>query len=455
MHYPAAVESIPKKRKPVPVPTRQQATLYRVFWRWHFYTGMLIAPILLVIAVTGALYVFKDELERVMYPDVLLITPQSGSVPYEQQIAAAVDAYPGSRASELEVHHDPTRATAVAIRSENRSGRRVYVNPHTGAVQGAIGDGSFFRVVLSLHRTLLVGTIGRIITELATCWTIVTLGMGLYLWWPRRRQTVGGVWLPRLRAKRYTVLRDLHVLAGVYVLPIALTIACTGLVYTFVWGGGYYYARKAETPAGFPNLAKSAFAPPSSPLSLGEVLAIARQHCRGGTFLCLRYLDKPGEALSVLARGGSGPTTHSFVVIDRSTGSVMSQGTHGQFPGLYWWSNWNYSLHVGSVLGLPTKVIWLIACLVLAALPMTGAWMWWTRRPEGQIGLPRRPDVLVPWWVVGCILLFAALLPSVGASILLIFAGEWLVHARPVLAHPAAAGTNQGTEADVDDHGSI
>lgn len=427
MPYLAATAPLPTQPEPLPacrVATRRQTSLYRVFWRWHFYTGILVAPILFIMAATGALYIFKDELERVLYPDVVLITPQSGSVPYEQQVAAAVDAYPGGRASELEVHDDPTRATAVAIRSKNRSGQRVYINPHTGAVQGAIGDGSFFRVVLSIHRTLLAGITGRIITELATSWTIVTLGMGLYLWWPRRREKIWGVWLPRLRAKPYTVLRDLHTVAGLYLLPVALTIACTGLLYTFIWGGGYHYARKAETPTGFPNLAKSPSSPASSPLPLGQALAIARQHCLGGTFLCLRYLDKPDEAISVLARGGPGPTTHSFLLLDRSTGSVLSRGTHDQFPALHWWSNWNYPLHVGSVLGMPTKVIWLIACLVLAALPITGAWMWWTRRPKGQAGLPRQPDLPVPCWLAGCILLLSVLLPAVGVSILLIVTAE-------------------------------
>jgi len=79
------------------------------------------------------------------------------------------------------------------------------------------------------------------------------------------------------------------------------------------------------------------------------------------------------------------------------------------------------------VLGTPTKIVWLIACLVLVALPVTGLWMWWTRRPAGRTGLPRRPDVRVPWPLIGGIALLGGLLPVVGASILLILLGEWIV----------------------------
>src|SRR5580765_3093634 len=68
--------------------------LYRVVWRWHFYAGMIIAPALIVVAATGALYIFKDELEAVVYPGVTYVEPASQRTPYEQQIAAVRAALP-------------------------------------------------------------------------------------------------------------------------------------------------------------------------------------------------------------------------------------------------------------------------------------------------------------------------------------------------------------------------
>lgn len=74
-------------------------------------------------------------------------------------------------------------------------------------------------------------------------------------------------------------------------------------------------------------------------------------------------------------------------------------------------------LHVGSVLGTPTKVLWLVACVVLAGLPVTGLWMWWKRRP----------DVRVPWWLVVAIALLGVVLPAVGVGVVLILLGEAVV----------------------------
>ncbi len=110
----------------------------------------------------------------------------------------------------------------------------------------AIGDDSFFRVVLDLHRRLFIGTTGRAVVETVTCWTIILLVTGLFLWFPRRASVRGCICV-RLWAKPYTVLRDLHAIAGVLLVPIALTITLTGLVYSLVWGSGYSYARRAAS----------------------------------------------------------------------------------------------------------------------------------------------------------------------------------------------------------------
>ena len=47
------------------------ADLYRAVWRWHFFAGLLTLPFLLWLAVTGSLYLYKPELERVVYGDWL------------------------------------------------------------------------------------------------------------------------------------------------------------------------------------------------------------------------------------------------------------------------------------------------------------------------------------------------------------------------------------------------
>lgn len=406
--------------------SRGQASLYRVFWRWHFYAGVSVAPVLMVLAVTGALYVFKDDLESVLYARTMFVQPQPSRVPLDDQIAAGAASLPNSyRAARVTVSSDPTRATSISFQAKDQPRREVYVNPHTGEVQGEVSGERLFSVILTIHRRLYIGTTGRVLVELTTGWTIVLLITGLYLWWPRKTEKVKGVLAPRLWAKPYVVLRDLHALAGFYLLPVALTIACTGLLYTLVWGAGYGYAAKqtsavAEQPSSVSD-------PEAQPLPLDEAFAIARRHYPDAAELRLTPPAKATGALVFSARGDTGPRNQGSLALDRSTGEVLKDTPLSQASALRWWSSWNYPLHVGSVLGMPTKVIWFIACMILTALPITGLWMWWQRRPKGRTGLPRRPDVRVPWWLVGVITLLSLALPVVGLSVLLILLGEWVV----------------------------
>ena len=46
----------------------RQFRLYSMVWRWHFYAGLLVSPVILLMAGTGALLIFQDRLERVLYP---------------------------------------------------------------------------------------------------------------------------------------------------------------------------------------------------------------------------------------------------------------------------------------------------------------------------------------------------------------------------------------------------
>lgn len=405
-----------------------QAGLYRVLWRWHFYAGLLVSPVLVVVAVTGGLYVFKGELEGLLYPKLMFATPGASRTSYDAQVATARrDAPRGYNAVNLTIPVDPARATSVSFAAPERPFRETFVDPYSGKLLGTQEDDGVFGVILDIHRRLFIGSTGRAIVELTTCWTIILLVTGLYLWWPRGRWKALGTFGFRLRGKPYVVLRDLHAVGGFYVLPIALTIASTGLLYTLVWGTGYRYAAVKTGAFAFLTDPPKAVSPPKAPrLPLDEIVAIGRRRYPGVS-LNVNLLARPGRATIVMARGEYGPNIWGALALDPATGAVLAESMPNRIPALAWWSNWNYPLHVGAVLGTPTKVLWLLTCLVLVALPVTGVWMWWDRRPTGRTGFPRRPETAVPGWLLGVILALSVFLPTVGISLIVILLGEWVL----------------------------
>jgi hypothetical protein len=38
---------------------RTRNSLYQAVWRWHFYAGLIFAPFLIILAVTGSIYLLR------------------------------------------------------------------------------------------------------------------------------------------------------------------------------------------------------------------------------------------------------------------------------------------------------------------------------------------------------------------------------------------------------------
>jgi uncharacterized iron-regulated membrane protein len=41
-----------------------RAALYRMVWRWHFYAALYVLPLVVVLSLSGALFLFKPQVER-------------------------------------------------------------------------------------------------------------------------------------------------------------------------------------------------------------------------------------------------------------------------------------------------------------------------------------------------------------------------------------------------------
>src|SRR3546814_16877781 len=92
-----------------------QLPLYRTIWRWHFYAGLFVIPFILLLSVTGALYLFKpqtDRWEARAWRDL----PAARTVDADAQVAAALAAFPGARFQHSRLPGAPGDAAVVHLR---------------------------------------------------------------------------------------------------------------------------------------------------------------------------------------------------------------------------------------------------------------------------------------------------------------------------------------------------
>ncbi|MGQ0625846.1 MAG: PepSY-associated TM helix domain-containing protein [Sporichthyaceae bacterium] len=234
---------------PVEGSTPAQRSLYRTVWRWHFYAGLLAIPVIVLLSITGIIYLFKPQLNGILYGEAMKVTPAALAVPYEQQRAAVLAAYPDASIDALHTPDSPSRATQFEITTAGGSVRDVWVDPYSGALTGSRSTNNIVDIALEMHGKLVTGDwlvekfgkYGDGYIEMMACWTIVMVITGIYLWWPRgKRKGFREAMRVRRRERNPRVFwRDVHAVTGVLFAFITLFFMVTGLVWTGVWGAKF------------------------------------------------------------------------------------------------------------------------------------------------------------------------------------------------------------------------
>ena len=414
----------------------KNGAIYQTVWRLHFYAGLFVVPVVLLLAVTGAIYLFKPHLEPILYQDAWFtevpqtsISPTSLSI--DQQLRHAKAAYPEMRFSGIQRFSDPTRTTEFSAR-QNSQTTLVYLSPYSGAITGQIDrDQMLMRRVRNLHGELMLGTIGSAIVELAACWTVVLLTSGLYLWWPRGKSKWKGVFWPRRTAGKRIFWRDIHAVVAVYSSIIILTLIMTGLPWSNVWGGAFKRSLAATgqaQPAAASRRPKfQSTVSAATAIPVAKALEIAAEHGMTGDLSIKLPRGKKG-AYS-FAQQPLDLSQHRFLHLDQYTGAVLSKATWADFPVGAAAQTMGIRLHQGELFGVANLVIMLLACVALGIITVSGIVMWWCRRPKGQFAAPpqgvritrSKPMLLMT-------ILFAIFFPLVGASVVVFVAGEQLVN---------------------------
>lgn len=466
------------------------AHFYRVVWRWHFYAGLFVVPFMVLLSVTGIIYLFKPQLDRLMYRDLMYVTPQPKATAASEQLAAVRQAYPAAQINAFQLSAQPDRSSVVTIRQERE--QFVYVNPYTAQVLGAMdSEWNLQAIAVKLHGELMIGRAGDWLIELATSWGLVLLVSGVYLWWPRKRGRLWGVFLPRLQWKNQRVFwRDVHSVFGVYGLLIVAFLLLTGLPWAGFWGsyfvwlaGGYKAPQTQAVPkstiatpdqhgAMFEPASRAALLtgtlnttahktvpwaaepvpmPRSTPatghehhasapiaqsptaisrsISLDEVIAIGRaKNVREGFSVTF-----PGDAEGVytIAAPSSDPFRQATLHVDQYSGKVLSDvrwRDYGVAPKV---TEMGIVLHEGVYFGLANQLLMLFGALTVILFAVSGTVMWWQRRPAKTLGTPAMPPHFPLWkGAVAIILLMGMLFPMVGISLLAVLSLDYLVLSR-------------------------
>ena len=434
----------------------------RTVWRWHFYAGLFCVPFIVLLTISGGIYLFTPQINAWLdrpYDRLTLTGPPATA---QAQVQAALRAIPGSTLSVYELPKDQDDATRIIVK--NRGERiRVYVHPETLDILKTIPEEDrFTRMVFHFHGELLMGNTGSALVELAASWAIIMIVTGLFLWWPRDAPGLGGLIYPRLNRGSRGFWRDLHAVTGFWISLFVLFLLVTGLPWAKVWGEYFKEVRRLTGTAVVEQDWTVGVTPRTSvPEGSDEHRSHGNQMTNPDsakempldyspidTLLpSVRALDLPHPVFITPPANAEGHWAAKSdtqnrpqrvkVMLDATTGAVLKRENFEDRHFLDRMVAIGVAAHEGQLFGWPNVVLGVVTAGGLLLVVASGILMWWRRRPSGLLGAPPL-SASQPFSVrfIICLLFFGLYLPLFTASLFSILLIEKLLVRRvPPLAH--------------------
>ncbi|WP_446653658.1 PepSY-associated TM helix domain-containing protein [Blastomonas sp.] len=359
---------------------------------WHRWFGLLGALWLFLLGATGSVLVFYEEIDHGLNADWFTASPGS-SLPVSRMVGAALEAHPGNRPGYIDLPDEPGDVVTVYLEPVATPGKppvaspsywQVFVDPATARVLGArdanaidLSRRGLMSFLYTFHYSLHLGRRMTWLLGLVGVVWIIDHVVSAVLSFPSAARWKESFRIRR-RAAGHKRVFDLHRAGGLWLFPLTLTLAVTGVY--FNWYETVIAAVDRVSPlTERPDAAVPALTTPleNPPVGLDQALALAGaarvdslsyNPAKGVYWLRLfdpRDIDSNGGRwLFVDARSGA-------VVGDRH----MNEGSAGDI-----FVAWQFPLHSGKAFGWPGRIAIFLAGIALCTFVVTGLMIWWRKR---------------------------------------------------------------------------
>ncbi|UVL14811.1 PepSY domain-containing protein [Pseudomonas atacamensis] len=436
---------------------KPQPNFYNLAWRWHFYAGLFVAPFMVMLALTGIIYLFKPQLDLLMYSSLLEVPAGHHTVPADDLLQRVKAAYPQGQVTQYLPPVNAERSAQFVVKNAGHE-LNVFVDPYHGDILGEQDAKQNLQAIArAIHGELMIGTVGDRLIEMAAGWGVVLVVSGLFLWWPRG-QAAGILW-PRLSSRGRLLWRDLHAVTGFWGATLLLVMLLSGMTWTGFWGKQYAQVWNVFPAAMWDNVPTSdiearslnsatrqtvpwamentpmpmsgdhaehmnhgnAHAGPAAPeVSLQDVQNIASERkVEPGYSITLPTTATGVFTIAVFA---DDPRNDATLHIDQYTGKVLADVRFEHYGTVARATEIGVMLHEGKMFGTFNQIVVLLICLMILLSAVSGVVIWWKRRPEGKFGVPPLRHDLPTWKTgVAIMLVLAVVFPLVGASLLFVW----------------------------------
>ncbi len=394
-------------------------------WKWHFIAGIISLPFVIVLSITGGIYLFKSDVENEVIQGIQKLIPEEKSerLSYDKQWEIAQK---NSKRKLNSVVLDDGDLSTEFISGRFGGKQSVYINPYSGEVSGTFkAKDTWMYSVRKLHGELLGGKVGTKIVELIASWMVILILSGLYIWFPFVRG-IKGVFTVRLKEGKRILFRDIHAVAGFWISILLLIVLAGGFPWTDVFGGNFKKVQQ-WTNTGYPKTWSGRGLTSSvkeKRLSLDEMISIANAQNLSGK-ITVGLPRSPKSTFSVSNK--TFPFSEQKMIhFDQYSGELVKSHNWSDVGVLMRARMWLMAFHQGEFGGWNWYLMFAIAVL-LTLMSTAAIFSYVFRKQKGKWSVPKSTKSFKQnYGVVIAILLLGVIFPLFGVSIVLIWLFEEL-----------------------------
>lgn len=356
------------------------------FNRIHIWLSLPFGLVITITCFTGAVLIFEPEITASLQRDYQFVERvEKEPLPIDVLLSRVEPMLKeGQRIKSVTISDDVERCYKVNLSEPKHAA--IYVDQYSGEVKGEPGRLEFFGTMFRLHRWLMDerpeddGKIfwGKMIVGVSTLAFAVIIFSGIIIWVPRSMRALKNRTKIALRKGWHRFWYDLHVAGGVYAALILFAMALTGLTWSFEWYRNNFYKlfgvelvnKSKET-----NTSEHAKRRPDSDATLYASWEQAYANVQGCVDEVKQVTIARGS-VSVLHGGWGNQRASDKYLFDEATGEITSIQSYVDSERSQKVRGWIYSMHVGNWGGMLTRILWFLAAMIGATLPITGYYLW-------------------------------------------------------------------------------